>query len=89
MYVHVTDKEKDCGKQNLYISQFLGPDDQHHSESSVFLALGQYIMNGYVCTYGSTVYIGGQHYSVLTNHSTDKHETWWRDETLLPDERHV
>ena len=39
------------------MGHFLGPDDQHHSESSVFIAssLGQYIMNGYVCTHSTVV----------------------------------
>ena len=63
------------------MGQFLGPDDQHHSESSVFLANSlDHVPIHYelVCMYTqycSTLYIDGQHYSVLSNRSTDKHET--------------
>ena len=37
MCVHVTDKENTVEDENWYVDKFLCPDDQHPSESSVFL----------------------------------------------------
>ena len=51
------------------MGQFLGPDDQHYSGSSVNIvgnSLAQYIMNvSHSTVVYRTVCIGGQHYSVL------------------------
>ena len=64
MYVHVTDKEKHCGRRNWMHGKFLCPDDQHPSESSVNIVFLQ--QTALICVYHINFVLGQRDHFYIT-----------------------